>query len=224
VSATYDFVLEILRLAVEERVTILRLVATAVPASDSVTLRSRLAEPRQDEVIAERTEPAGEGGGGFARRRRTGTYRTIRMPVFDRFAPERKELIPAAYLLPPQHAFIVEGLRRHGIRVGRLSAAWQGEAEAFRVDSVIANTRVFEGHREVRVEGAWQTRPVEAGPGWFIVPTAQRLGILAAYLLEPASEDGFATWNLLDRDLQRGRDAPVIRIRTMPALPFTELP
>lgn len=224
VSATYNFVLEILRLAVEERTPILRLVATAVPRSDSVTLRSRLAEPRQEEVIAELTEPAGEGGGGFARRRRTGTYRTIRMPVFDRFAPERKELIPAAYLLPAQHAYLVEGLRRHGIRVGRISGAWQGEAEVFRVDSVIANPGVFEGHREVRVEGAWQPRPVEVAAGWFIVPTDQRLGILAAYLLEPASEDGFATWNLLDRDLRRGRDAPVMRLRRMPALPSIELP
>ena len=224
VSATYNFVLEILRLAVEERATIFRLVATAVPRSDSVTLRSRLAEPRQDEVIAELTEPAGEGGGGFARRRRTGTYRTIRMPVFDRFVPERKEVMPDAYLLPPQHAFLVEGLRRHGIHAGRLSTAWQGEAEAFRVDSVTANPAVFEGHREVRVEGSWQPRSVNVTPGWFIVPTGQRLGILAAYLLEPASEDGFATWNLLDRDLRRGRDAPVIRLRRMPALSYTELP
>jgi hypothetical protein len=92
------------------------------------------------------------------------------------------------------------------------------------VDSVTANPGVFEGHREVRVEGSWQPRSVEVTPGWFIVPTGQRLGILAAYLLEPASEDGFATWNLLDRDLRRGRDAPVIRLRRMPALPYTELP
>ncbi|HEX9895037.1 MAG TPA: M14 family metallopeptidase [Gemmatimonadales bacterium] len=224
VSASYNFVLEILRLAAEERATIRRLVGAGVPRLDSVTVRSRFAEPRQEDVIAEITEAAGDGAGGFSRRRRTGVFRTIRMPVFDRFAPLRKEALPAAYLLPPQHSHIAEALQRHGIRVGRLMASWEGDAEAFRVDSLVLSSNLFEGHREVRVEGLWQARPAGAAAGWFVVPTDQRLGLLAAYLLEPASEDGFATWNFLDRDLRRGRDAPVLRLRRMPALLLTELP
>lgn len=224
VRATYNFVHEILRLAVEERATIKRLAGVGVPPADSVTVRSVLAPPRQEDVIAELTEAAGQGGGGFARRRRTGVFRTIRMPVYDRFAPARKEAMPAAYLLPPQRAHLAEALRRHGVRVGRLGAEWAGAGEAFRVDSLAASPNVFEGHREVRVEGAWQARDLAVGPGWFVVPTAQRLGRLAAYLLEPASEDGFAAWNFLDRDLRRGRDAPVVRVRRLPPVAQTELP
>jgi hypothetical protein len=30
--------------------------------------------------------------------------------------------------------------------------------------------------------------------------------------LEPESEDGFATWNLLDRDLRPGARFPVLRL------------
>jgi hypothetical protein len=48
------------------------------------------------------------------------------------------------------------------------------------------------------------------------VSTDQRLGAFAAYLLEPASEDGYATWNYLDRDLGVGRDAPVLRVGGVP--------
>jgi hypothetical protein len=175
-------------------------------------------------VIAEITEASGDGAGSFARRRRTGVYRTIRMPVFDRFQPVKREAMPAAYLLPPEHAPLAELLRGHGVRVLRLTGPWEGAAEAFRIDSLIASGGVFEGHREVRVEGAWQSRPASTGAGWFLVPTSQRLGLLAAYLLEPASEDGFATWNLLDRDLRRGRDAPIFRVRQLPAVRGTELP
>ena len=43
--------------------------------------------------------------------------------------------------------------------------------------------------------------------------TAQPLGILAAYLLEPASEDGVVTWNLLDTELATGRAHPILRSR-----------
>jgi Zinc carboxypeptidase len=223
VSATYNFVLEILRLAAERRATIKQLAATPwMP--DSVTVRSQFAPPRMDSIIAEITEAAGDGAGGFARRRRTGVLRPIRMPVYDRFAPARKEAMPAAYLLPPQHSHIVDALRRHGVRVVRLLGDWRGEAEAFQVDSVIPNTFVFEGHREVRVEGVWRGTTAAATAGWYLVPTAQRLGPLAAYLLEPASEDGFVTWNFFDRDLRRGRDAPVLRLRALPSLPTVEVP
>ena len=224
VGATYDFVLELLRFVAAERTTIKQLSARAVPLPDSLTLRSDLAPPTLQDVIAEITEPAGDGAGSFARRKRTGVFRTIRMPVFDRFQATRKEAVPAAYFLPPEHAAIAELLRRQGIRVSRLTTAWEGTIESFRVDSVVANPAVFEGHREVRVEGTWQAREGGAAPGWFFVPTSQRLGLLAAYLLEPESEDGFATWNHFDRDLRRGRDAPVLRVRQLPTVRATELP
>jgi len=224
VGATYEFVLEILRLAATERATIRGLADRAVPLPDSLTLRSELGQARLEDVIAEITQPAGEGAGSFSRRRRTGVYRTIRMPVFDRFQPARREAIPAAYLLPPEHAPLAQLLRGHGVRVARLGAGWEGPTEGFRVDSVIAATGAFEGHREVRVEGRWQPRATSVTAGWFLVSTSQRLGLLAAYLLEPASEDGFVTWNLFDRDLRRGRDAPVLRTRQLPTVRGTELP
>ena len=224
VGATYDFVLELLRVVAAERTTIRSLVARGASPGDSLTLRSELAPPASMDVIAEITEPAGEGAGSFSRRRRTGVFKTIRMPVFDRFQAARKEAIPAAYLLPPEHTPIAELLRRQGVRVSRLTAPWDGPAESFRVDSLIAGAGAFEGHREVRVEGAWRAQAATVTAGWYVIPVSQRLGLLAAYLLEPGSEDGFATWNLFDRDLRRGRDAPVIRVRQLPTVRATELP
>jgi hypothetical protein len=210
-------VLEILRFVAAERATVKRLVAEGTAQRpDSVGLRSAFAPPRMLPVIAEITTSGGAGAGGFARRQRTGEYRTITMPVADRFMATRREAMPAAYLLPPQHAHLVAALRRHGVIVSRLTEPWQGSAEAFRVDSLTVSSAVFEGHRNVLVEGRWQGREAAAAPGWYLVFTDQRLGLLAAYLLEPASEDGFAAWNFLDRDLRRGAEAPVLRLRQSP--------
>lgn len=225
VRATYAFVLEILRMAAAERATIKRLVAEAGAARpDSVAVRSDFAPPRTMDVIAELTEAAGGGAGGFARRVRTGTFRTIAMPVYGRFEAVRREAIPSAYLLPPQLGHIAELLRSHGIVVEQATSAWRGPVEAFRVDSLRVAPGVFEGHRNVTVEGRWQPREGETAGGWYLVRTNQQLGVLAAYLLEPASEDGVVFWNLLDRDLRRGAEVPILRVRQPLVVPTRLVP
>ncbi len=214
IVATYNFVREILGFVAEQGATIASLVAASDHRTvDSVTVRSTLGPPTRQDVIAEITQPAGEGNGSFAHRKRTGVYRTIRMPVFDRFVASRREALPAGYLLPERFSDLVTMLRRQGIMVERLGSAWSGQGERFTIDSVVVEP-LFEGHRTVRVEGRWgKAAPVRANPGWYLVRTAQPLGILAAYLLEPASEDGLVTWNFLDRELQAGAEYPLSRTR-----------
>jgi hypothetical protein len=134
------------------------------------------------------------------------------MPVFDRFVPALREARPAAYLIPPEHADLVALLRVQGVIVFR-SSAWRGNAERFTVDSVNLTATVFEGHRAVGLVGRWASGEVTMPEGWFYVPTSQRLGVFASYMLEPMSEDGFITWNILDRDVAVGSLFPISRLR-----------
>jgi hypothetical protein len=215
IRATYAFLREILSLAAEERVAVRRVVAQGAQwRPDSIAIGSGFAPPTRQDVIAEITRSDGDGSHGFARRIRTGVFRTIRMPVIDRFVAVAQVARPAAYLLPPQHAPLAAMLRAQGIVVERLSEPWQGQVEGFTVDSVQVAPFVFEGHRTVSVTGQWAARAGEVTPGWFYVSTDQDAGVLAAYLLEPACEDGFAAWNFYDRELRHGGEAPVLRART----------
>ncbi len=225
VAATYDFVHEVLSVLAEQRGAVIAAVeASRRPASDSVAVRSVLAPPTLQDVIAEITRPASEGNGGYARRVRSGVYRAIRMPVFDRFAASRREALPEAYLLPARFGELVTLLRRQGIEIARLLAPWTGAAERFAVDTVAAGP-LFEGHRMVQVDGHWgPAAALTAGPGWYVVTTRQPLGVLAAYLLEPASEDGLVTWNLLDRELEAHAAYPIVRVRVRLRVPVEELP
>jgi hypothetical protein len=226
IAATYNFVREVLALAVEQRATIKSLIqASNRRRPDSVSVRSVLGPPTVQEVIAEITEPAGDGTGGFARRKRTGVYRAVRMPVFDRFVAARREAIPAAYLIPPRLHEIVELLRRQGVVVESLTEPWRAAAAEFLVDSVSVQP-LFEGHRTVQVEGRWRSESFDTAlvAGWYLLRTDQSLGVLASYLLEPASEDGVVTWNLLDRELQPGGRYPILRLRDSPRLPAITVP
>lgn len=56
------------------------------------------------------------------------------------------------------------------------------------------------------------SRHTYAAAGSYLVSTAQPLGVLAVYLLEPESDDGLVTWNVFDRVLAIGAEAPVLRI------------
>lgn len=225
IVATYDFLHEILSLAAEQRVQVKAVVAAAESwRPDSVIVRSTFAPPVVQEVIAELTRPDSDGSSGFSRRQRTGVYRTIRMPTWLWFMSARTESMPAGYFVPSAHADLVDLLRRQGVVVQRLDQGWQGDAESFQVDSVTAVPFVFEGHRAVTVQGRWGARAGRVAAGWYYVTTAQRQGVFAAYLLEPASEDGFVAWNFLDRDLRRGTEYPILRVRTPPSTPRTLVP
>lgn len=226
VSATYNFVREILSLAGEQSAAIKSVVlASDRQRGDSVTIRSVLGPPTSLDVIAEITRDLGAGSNGYAPRQRTGVYRTIRMPVFDRFVAGRKEARPGGYLIPPRLHDIVELLRRQGILVEALATPWRTPVEVFTLDS-LSILPLFEGHRTVMLEGRWNPAPGDtvAVPGWYLVRTDQPLGTLAAYVLEPASEDGVVTWNLLDRELQIGTAYPIIRVRSSPRTPAFAVP
>ncbi len=213
IAATYAFVREILSLMAAEAPRVRRLVAESVSQRPgTIAVRSRLAPPTEQPVIAEITEADSDGAGPFARRRRTGVMRTIRMPVYDRFEAERTERRPVAYFIPPAFPEVVALLRRQGVLVERLATQWRGNAERFRIDSVRVEPIVFEGHRAVTIEGAWEAASARDIPsGTFLVRTDQPLGTFAAYVLEAASEDGVVTWNLMDRGLSTRSGYPIMR-------------
>lgn len=225
ITSTYAFVQEILTLLASERSGVKRLVAqSARLRPDSIAVRSVLGPPTVQPVIAEITTPAGDGDGPYSRRTRTGEFRTIRMPVYDRFTAARKEARPVAYFIPASLPNVAALLVAQGIQVERLTAPWHGEVERFRIDSLRAVPFAFEGHRTVSLEGAWQAPvPYDAAEGTWVVRTDQPLGTLASYLLEPASEDGVVTWNFLDRVLSMRTPYPIARARGAVRASTTEL-
>lgn len=212
VSATYNFVREILSIVAERKDVLLPLVGQR-GRTDSVAVRQRLAQPRMERVIVEITHSDNDGSHGFARRKRTGEFKRVRMPVWDRFTARRSEALPAAYLIPDSLQGVVGLLRRHGIVVTRLNDGWKAPSEAFLIDTVTRSERKFEGHQVARAEGRWAAGPDSATGTWWHVPTGQPLGVLAAYILEPASEDGIVAWNFLDPGLAGGMTYPITRVR-----------
>ncbi len=144
--------------------------------------------------------------------KRIGKFHTERMPVYDRFQPVLERRVPVAYAFGPEQQALVERLRLHGIFVEQLVDSLNVAAERFAIDSVVRNANEFQGYHEERLAGLWSSLAVTLPAGTYVVREAQPLAILAMYLLEPESDDGFATWNVMDPWIGPGRTYPVLRI------------
>ena len=154
--------------------------------------------------------PSGEAAAGpYPRMRPTDRRKTYVMPYYADFVPTRSVRLPFAYLVPSAGAEVLDNLLRHGVAVERLTEAATLEAEAFRIREIKGAERLYQGHRTNAVKGETALETREFPAGTLLVRTAQPLGRLAAYLLEPESDDGLLVWNFFDRDIvsQWGRGA-----------------
>jgi len=140
------------------------------------------------------------------------SYEPIKMEVFDRFAPTKKAKFPAAYLIPASATKVVDLLALHGVKVERFDDPWVGSAETFKIKEVSISRGAFQGHRLIRLEGAFETAQANAAPGTYLVRTAQPLGTLAFDLLEPESLDGVMSWGFLGDAFKVGDSFPIQKV------------
>ena len=120
------------------------------------------------------------------------------------------------------HQSIAARLKQHGVRVDELSAAMPVKVERFVIEQVRHAERPFQGHKETAITGRFEEATVTAPGGTLVVRTNQPLGSLVFYLLEPESDDGLTTWNVVDAALTPGGAHPVLK--TLPGQPLQTRP
>jgi dipeptidyl-peptidase-4 len=157
-------------------------------------------------------------GRPYPRVRPTETKRTYsNVPYYANYTAKRTVRFPRGYMITANDAAIIRNLRRHGITVEQLTEAAKLTVEVFSVTEMTAAERLNQGHYTNTVKGEYAEREMEFPAGTYFVSTAQPLANVAAYLLEPESDDGLIVWNFFDRYLAqqwgRGpREYPVYKL------------
>jgi hypothetical protein len=148
---------------------------------------------------------------GRRRVRRTEKTQTYTMPFFAEFFAKRSVKLPFGYLIPVPVPEVKAKLLQHGITVEKLTHPAKLTVETFKVTELKGQARPYQGHRLNSVEGEYAEEEKEFPAGTLFIPMAQPLGKVAAYLLEPESDDGLLVWNFFDRYLvpQWGRGQQV---------------
>jgi len=153
------------------------------------------------------------------------------VPHLRGFVPTATARVPFGYIVPEELGSRLHG---HGIHFNKIAVDSPLQVESYLITSKdrtfspdVAAAVPQKGESEVplsqkppptrfetvltvRAERRNYTAPV----GSLFVPMAQRAGVLAAYLLEPMSDDGFTRWQFLDHLLETGRLYPIHRVLT----------
>ncbi len=203
--ATHSFVLSILThiardsrrvveltRAADERTTRMGVDAKSGQAVE-LGVRFEMASRGTEEVILEVAQPAV----AVARNKAPKELESVSMEIFDRFRPTRTSKLPGGYLLSSGSGDAIAVLLKHGVTVERVTDNAVVPVERFAVAEAVVSTQPFQGRLLTRLEGEFQKADLHIERGWYYVDTAQPLGVLAFYLLEPEGLDGLIAWGFI---------------------------
>ena len=209
VAATKVLVTACLEVAAEKRKELAKLVEPAKPAR--VPLRTKTdAFPDKLKVLGfEEIEKDGKGGRSVL----IDKPKTYTLDYVGRVTPEETAELPFAYLVPAAEARMVQTLQRHGVAVEELREDIDLAVAGLLVTEIGGTESGFpKKYPQYMMRGKWGESVRRVPAGTAVVKTAQPLGPLAAYLLEPRSEDGFVTWGVWTAPPHTGTEFPVLRL------------
>jgi dipeptidyl-peptidase-4 len=158
------------------------------PAPEKATIQTYEAELVTDE-------------NGRRRLQKSDRQKTVTVPYFIDFYGSKNVKFPFAYLVTTHDPEITGLLKTHGVLLEELSADSEIEVERFEISELKGAARLNQGHYTNSIKGRFIKESIAFPAGTIVIRTAQPLANLAAYLLEPQSNDGLLTWNFLDRYL-----------------------
>ena len=179
----------------------------APSAKDAFAVEFELkALPNPITVLGYEMDVTEQPGARFPQMKPSDRKKAYTIPYFADFVPKRTVPFPAGYLIPASLASpeVVHKLLQHGLLVERLAQPAILEVDSFKMKEIKGAERLYQGHRTNAVKGEYAKASVEFAAGSIFVTTAQPLANLAAYLLEPESDDGLIVWNYFDKDLASG--------------------
>lgn len=139
--------------------------------------------------------------GGRTRYQKTDRQKTVTIPYFIDYYPTKSVKFPFAWLFNIRDPELIGLLDIHGIRIERLTEPVKVEAQRFDISELRASQRLNQGHYTNTIKGNFVNVPMDFPEGTFVVRASQPLANVAAYLIEPQSNDGLLFWNYLDRYL-----------------------
>ncbi len=211
VKVSHAFVKAAFTYVADNRGSVEKLIAEAKKPRSRIAVRTKTVPQDRTSTVLGYIETKADG-----KTTRTDTPKDYQATLVNRVVPTLEVTVPALYVIPPGFLKAVETLQRHGVQLHELTEDLTLDAEQFVVSEVTKAPRAFQRHNLMKLEGKMEKSTTMVRAGSVIVKTAQPLGSLAAYLLEPQCEDGLVTWNVFDAALQPGKPYPVLRLLAAP--------
>lgn len=184
------------------------------PIAQGVAFEMRALPKQVDILVGEVTKVTNPRNGKDMTAMVEDKFKPVRMDDYGIFAATRSVPAARAFLFKPEKDLkpVIEKLQQHGIAVEELTASLAADVDVFTIGNVTRAPRAFQNHREMKITGSFRQERMTFPAGTIIVRTAQPLGRLVCYLLEPESDDGLVDWNFFDAYLESGKTFPVYKL------------
>jgi hypothetical protein len=125
----------------------------------------------------------------------------VTVPYFADYYPKRSVQFPYAYIITIPDAQVVNLLKTHGIKIEKLEKPVSLDVQTIKIKELKPAARLNQGHYNNSIKVEYIKEKKEFAAGSLVVRTAQPLANVAAYLLEPETDDGLLLWNYWDKYL-----------------------
>jgi dipeptidyl-peptidase 4 len=204
VLASRDFVLSCFEYAAQNKDVVRKLLKDA----EANSAKAKVALQHKQVPLGKEVTIVGIEGGKTAP---PGTTKEFVVTYLGKCESTLEVTRPFAYVVPASFKKAIDTLELHGIILEQLKDNAEVPAEIYRVEKLTLEPP-YQGHKAVKVDAKVRTEKRGLKAGDIVVRLDQPLGTLAAFLLEPQSEDGLCTWNFFDAGLKEGTDYPVVRL------------
>jgi hypothetical protein len=186
-------------IAEADRQTIERGLNPAVTDSFAIEYRG---EPTPDPVTIKAFEADTiPGVQGYWRFKQSDRKRTVTVPYIADYYAAKSVKFPYAYIITVPDPKVIDVLKMHGVQIEYLKENTTLEVEGFQFEDIQPSPRLFQGHYLNKIKGKAVAELKDFEQGSIVIRTAQPLGSVIAYLLEPLSDDGLLKWNFFDNYL-----------------------
>jgi hypothetical protein len=159
-----------------------------IPTKVPITVNTYELETRKDANGRERLFP-------------TDVKKVVTVPYLADYLPTKQVRLPYAYILTVKDPKVVNVLKTHGIKFEKLSSDTELEVQTFKIKELKPEQRLNQGHYNNLIKGEFVTEKKNFDKGTIFIRLAQPLANVAAYLLEPETDDGLLHWNFFDNYL-----------------------
>lgn len=136
---------------------------------------------------------------GHERLKKSDRKKLVTTSYLADYYPTRSARLPFAYLVKLSDPAVANLLMKHGIKVEKLLNTCILEVESFKITYLKPADRLNQGHYTNTVKGYMVKDTVNFQAGNYVVRLNQPLANLAAYMLEPETNDALLLWNFFDR-------------------------
>jgi hypothetical protein len=135
---------------------------------------------------------------GYWRFKQSDRKRTVTVPYIADYYAAKSVKFPYAYFITVPDPKVLDVLKTHGVQIEYLTQNTALEVEGFQFEDIQPSSWLFQGHYPNNIKGRAVKETKTFNKGTVVIRTAQPLGGLIAYLLEPLSDDGLLKWNFFD--------------------------